>query len=75
MIANLPTVADTILGKIRIRTDRRVKDLIVEVHENGDGVTLRGRADSFHVKQLAQHSVREVLPTVPLQNAIVVERN
>lgn len=71
MSTNPPTLADAVLQRITARTDRRVRDLVVEV--GPDGVTLRGRARSFHIKQLAQHGVREVLPTARLQNAIVVE--
>ena len=71
MSTNPPTLADVVLQRITVRTDRRVKDLAVEV---GPGwVTLRGRARSFHVKQLAMHGAREVLPTAKLENAIVVE--
>jgi hypothetical protein len=57
---------------ILARTGRRIANLSVEVR--GDQVVLRGRVSCFHVKQLAQHGVREVLPTVPLKNAITVER-
>ena len=35
-------------------------------------VVLHGRAGSYHVKQLAQQGVREYLPNVRLDNAIVV---
>jgi hypothetical protein len=71
MIANPPSLADTISRRIALRTSRRVRELDVEIHS--DGVTLRGRTTSFHVKQLAQHGVREVLPDVRIENAIVVE--
>ena len=71
MSTNPPALADIVLQKIITWTNRRVRDLVVEV--GTDGVILRGRAASFHVKQLAMHGAREVLPTVPLRNAIVVE--
>ncbi|HXD87510.1 MAG TPA: hypothetical protein VN641_13520 [Urbifossiella sp.] len=71
MIASAPTVADTILRKITTRTDRRVRDLVVVV--TSAGVKLSGQTGSFHMKQLAQHSVREVLPTTPIQNGIEVK--
>ena len=45
--------------------------MVVEV--GPDRVTLRGRASSFHVKQLAQHGAQEALPGARLENAIVVE--
>jgi hypothetical protein len=48
-----------------------VLDLAVEV---GVGVVvLRGRVNSYHIKQLAQHGAQEALPNATLENAIVVE--
>jgi hypothetical protein len=58
--------------RVRERTGRRVVGLAVEV--SAEGVVLRGRVRSYHVKQLAQHGVLELLPDVGLHNAIVVER-
>jgi len=58
--------------QILARCGRRITNLSVEIRP--DQVVLHGRTDRFHVKQLAQHGVREVLPTVPLRNAITVER-
>jgi hypothetical protein len=58
--------------QILARCGRRIANLSVEVRP--DQVVLHGRTDRFHVKQLAQHGVREVLPTVPLCNSITVER-
>jgi hypothetical protein len=52
-------------------TSRRVRNLAVELQP--DCVVLRGRTSTYHVKQLAQHGVRELLPDMPLENAIVVE--
>lgn len=66
-----PSLCELLLARIAARTGRRVRDLTVEVC--ADRVTLRGRAGSFHVKQLAQQGVREVVPTLRLDNAIVVE--
>ena len=65
-----PTLRELVLQRVTTLTSRRVRDLVVEVAP--DRVTLRGRADSFHVKQLAQHGVREVVPDLRLDNAIVV---
>jgi hypothetical protein len=53
------------------RTGRRIRDLAVELHP--EGVVLRGTTQSYYLKQLAQHGVREVLPHVRLENAIVVD--
>jgi hypothetical protein len=66
-----PTLSELVLQRVATLTGRRVRDLAVEVAT--DRITLRGRAGSFHVKQLAQHGVREVVPTLRLENAIVVD--
>jgi hypothetical protein len=66
-----PTLSELVMQHVAASTSRRVRDLAVEVRP--DRVTLRGRAGSFHVKQLAQHGAREIVPTLRLENAIVVE--
>ncbi len=53
------------------RTGRRVHGLHVEFRQQR--VVLRGRTNSYYVKQLAQHCVWDLLPEVPLENGIVVE--
>lgn len=64
-------IDELVAEKIHERTGRRVQNLTVELA--GDRIVLRGRARSFHVKQLALHGVRELLPTAALHNAIEVE--
>jgi hypothetical protein len=59
--------------RVAERTGRRVKNLVVELEAAGGRIVLRGRAKSYHVKQLAQQGVREALPNARLENAIVVE--
>jgi hypothetical protein len=71
MSTNAPGLSDVLLQRIANRTGRRVRELAVEVRSGR--VVLRGRTSSFHVKQLAQHGVRELLPDAQLENAIVVE--
>ena len=71
MTATAPTLNQTLLEQVVRHTGRRVRDLRVELV--GGAVVLQGRAGSFHVKQLAQHGVRELLPDAPLRNTIVVE--
>lgn len=66
-----PTLVEIIAQRIVDRTGRRVRDLSIEVA--AERVVLRGLADSFHVKQLAQAGAREALPGAILENAIVVE--
>ena len=56
--------------RVRERTGYRVRDLAIEF--GSDGVVLHGRSPSYHVKQLAQQGVWELLPNVGLRNAIVV---
>ena len=63
---------EALTARVQQRTGRRVRDLRVELHP--EGVVLRGQAPTFHVKQLAQHGVRDLLPQVGLHNAIVVEK-
>ena len=50
------------------RLGRRVRDLLVEVRPTG--LVLRGRADSYHVKQLAQHTATAVTGLPVLANRI-----
>lgn len=56
---------------VRERTGRRVRDLSVELRAGR--VVLHGHASTYYVKQLAQHGVRDLLPEVLLENAIVVD--
>ena len=55
---------------ILARTGRRIRDLAVEL--SPERVVLHGRADTYYVKQLAQHGVLDLLPWASLENAIVV---
>ncbi|MCS6866649.1 MAG: hypothetical protein RMJ56_05450 [Gemmataceae bacterium] len=64
-------LTELVTQRITERTGRRVRNLVVEIE--ADSVVLRGHTNSFHVKQLAQQSVRETLPHFQLKNAIVVD--
>ena len=57
--------------RVLARTGRRVRDLAIEL--SPERIVLRGHAATYYVKQLAQHGVRDVLPEVRLENAIVVD--
>ncbi len=59
--------------QIHSRTGRRIRNLDIELQP--ERVVLRGRAPTYYLKQLAQHGVRDVLPQVCLENAIVVDSN
>ncbi len=66
-----PNLTELVMRRIVSWTGRRVKDLAIEI---GAGlVVLRGRVNSYHVKQLAQHGAQEVLPNATLENAIIVD--
>jgi hypothetical protein len=58
--------------RVHLRTSRRVRNLMVELEPQR--VILRGSADSYYIKQLAQQGVLDVLPDVCLHNAIAVDQ-
>jgi hypothetical protein len=70
MSATLAATRDLLAERVLARTGRRVRKLTVEVVEGT--IVLRGETDSFHVKQLAQHGVWDLLPTAKLDNEIQV---
>jgi len=57
-------------NRVLARTGRRVRNL--DVQFKAERIVLHGQAGSYHVKQLAQEGVQEFLPSVRLENAIVV---
>jgi len=69
-VGHLKNLALHIHNTVLERTDRRVWDLAVEVLP--ERVVLRGATATFYAKQLAQESVRKMLPQIRLENAIVV---
>lgn len=71
MTATVTRLDEVLAQHVETHTGRRVRNLSIEVV--GEEVILRGRAASFHVKQLAQHGIRLVLPSAPLRNSIVVD--
>jgi hypothetical protein len=56
---------------VHLRTGRRVRNLMVELQP--ERIVLRGSADSYYVKQLAQHGVLDLFPEISLHNAIAVD--
>jgi hypothetical protein len=66
-----PNLTEIVRQRVVNRTGRRVQDLKIEI--GGGCVVLRGRAASYHVKQLAQQGAKEAMPNAVLENAIVVE--
>ena len=69
MATDLPDILE-LERLVRLRTQHRVKELSIAI-ENGR-IVLHGRVSSFHLKQLAQHGILDVLPRGPVVNAIVV---
>jgi hypothetical protein len=70
MVSEQPPLEQQLESRILARTGKRVRNL--EIHFTSDEVTLRGETSTYHVKQLAQHGVREILPTIRLHNRINV---
>jgi hypothetical protein len=56
--------------RLQAKLGNRVRKLEVRFSEHG--VELTGEAPTYHVKQIAQHSVWELMPKARLRNAIVV---
>ena len=71
MMQNLPLLQHELEHRVQARTGRRVRNLAIELRP--ERVILRGRTSTYHVKQLAQHGIRDLLPHVNLENAITVE--
>jgi hypothetical protein len=63
-------IAVQVRERLRVKLGNRVRKLEVRISEQD--VELTGEAANFHVKQIAQHSVWEVMPQARLTNAIVV---
>ena len=71
MAPTIPILQNELERQVQVRTGRRVRELAIELRP--ELVILRGYAATYYVKQLAQHGVRDMLPHVSLENAIVVE--
>ena len=70
MPTDFPSLREELQNRILARTGRRLRNL--DINLSPDGIVLTGQAQTFYVKQLAQHGVREMLPDVHLDNAIHV---
>ena len=71
MVQSVISLRHQIETQVQTRTGRRVRNLAIEFCP--ERIVLRGLATSYHVKQLAQQGVREVLPHVSLDNDILVQ--
>lgn len=70
MPTHLSTLAQQLRSAVLTQTNRQVWNLAVEV--SPEHVVLRGETDSFYAKQMAQESVKKMLPEIRLVNAICV---
>jgi hypothetical protein len=66
-----PSAQQEVERHIHLRTGRRVRNLLVELEAGR--IVLRGTADSYYVKQLAQHGVLDLFPDIALHNDIAVD--
>jgi hypothetical protein len=57
-------------SRVQTRTGRRVRNLAIELAP--ERVVLKGHTATYYIKQLAQQEIRDCLPHVCLENAIVV---
>ncbi|HUY87959.1 MAG TPA: hypothetical protein VMV10_04410 [Pirellulales bacterium] len=62
--------AEQLEGRIRLRTDRRLRGLTIS--RDCGQVFVSGRAPSFYVRQLAEHAAMELLPAEQLRLKIEV---
>jgi hypothetical protein len=70
MDQNYPRLRLELETQVKARTGRRIQNLQVELLP--ERVILRGLATSYHVKQLAILGIRDILPDMKMDNAIVV---
>jgi hypothetical protein len=70
MTVDFPRLRAELETRVRARTGGRLRKLDIEL--SPDGIVLHGETTTYHVKQLAQHGIRDLLPNVELRNDIVV---
>ncbi len=71
VLSSMPHLQQELEQQVTFRTGRRVRNLIVLLEP--ERIVLRGQTTTYHVKQLAQHGILEMLPNARLENGIVVE--
>jgi hypothetical protein len=72
VISSVPHLQQELERQVSLRTGRRVRNLTVELEQ--ERIVLRGQTTTYHIKQLAQHGILDMLPDVRLENGIVVEQ-
>ena len=61
---------DVVAVELQRQLGGRIDGLRLRV--DGRAIVIEGRADSYYVKQLAQHAVMQATPSAAVHNAIVV---
>jgi hypothetical protein len=69
-VLDFPGLRKQLETRVLACTGSRLCDLGIEL--SPEGIRILGQTTTFHVKQLAQHCVREILPDVRLVNDIRV---
>jgi hypothetical protein len=67
---DFPRLRKELQSHVLACTGTRLQNLDIQL--SPEGIRLNGQTATFYVKQLAQHSVRQMLPDVSLQNDITV---
>jgi hypothetical protein len=70
-VQNLTPLLPELERSVRSRTGQRIRELMIELRP--ESIVLRGKAQTYYLKQLAQQGVCDLLGQVSLENAIVVE--
>lgn len=70
LVSDNPALPQDLENRIHLRTGKRVRNLRIQC--STDEVILSGDTSTYHVKQLAQHSVLDVMPKIRLHNRITV---
>ena len=70
IVSDMPPLHQELENRIHVRTGKRVRNL--KIQYSSDEVILLGDTSTYHVKQLAQHGVLDVMPKIRLHNRITV---
>jgi hypothetical protein len=70
MIVEVPPLQKQLETRIQARTGKRVRNLKIQCSQGE--VVLMGETATYHVKQLAQHGVLDIMPSIRLYNRITV---
>ncbi len=71
VVSELPPLRKELEDRILVLTGKRIRNL--EIQFSQEEVILSGDTSTYYVKQLAQHGVRDLMPTIRLHNRINVQ--